>query len=152
MLSQDKSTTTYRYGLRIIGLRTYHNPTAQYSSLSRAAANSICLKNQLEKRLFDFFHTGDGLRQDIIKYFITRLELIFSWMQTQNLYRFYSSSLLFVFEGDGNVMKADVRMIDFAHVFTIKDGGIDDGYVKGLTTLITLLKKFTTTGYMPNGS
>jgi len=97
MLSQDKSTTTFRYGLRIIGLRTYHNPSSQFISLTRSAANSICLKNQLERRLFDFFHTGDRLRMDVIMFFITKLEILFDWMQHQNLFRFYSSSLLFVF-------------------------------------------------------
>jgi len=150
MLSQDKSTTSYKFGLRIIGLRTYHKPTSQYISLTRSAANSICLRDQLEKRLLDFFHNGYHLRSDVINHFVEKLEILLSWMETQQLFRFYSSSLLFVFEGDGEVLKADVRMIDFAHVFPIKDGGIDDGYVKGLTTLIACLKKFTSGDDHPN--
>lgn len=57
--------------------------------------------------------------------------------------RFYSSSLLFVYEGllcipiiyklgNPNVpFKSTVKMIDFAHVFPITDGGTDEGYYKG---------------------
>lgn len=38
--------------------------------------------------------------------------------------------------------KADVRMIDFAHVFPINDNGIDDGYVKGLQSIVKSFKRY----------
>jgi len=151
MISQDKSTTTYRYGLRLIGLKSYQHSTGQYNTLTKSAANSIYFKNQLERKLFEFFNNGEDIRTDIINYFIGRLETLLNWMESQKLWRFYSSSLLFVYEGDVNSphIRADLRMIDFAHVFPIRDGGIDDGYVKGLTTLISFLKKFASIGYDP---
>jgi hypothetical protein len=144
MISQDKSTTTYRYGLRLVGLRTYHHTTGQYISTSKASANSIYFKNQLERKLFDFFYNGEEIRKDMINYFLGRLETLLTWMESQKFWRFYSSSLLFVYEGDVNssIKRADIRMIDFAHVFPICDGGTDDGYVKGLKTLICFFKKY----------
>src|SRR5262245_55574837 len=104
-----------------------------------------------------FFHSGEGLRVDVLKYVLGRLKVLHDWLATQKAYRFFSSSLLFVYEGDSQEdFKADVRMIDFAHVFEIKaciglrprsqrqDGGFDDGYVKGLKRLLVFLERFLT--------
>jgi len=71
------------------------------------------------------------------------LTSLLGWMEIQISYRFYSSSLLFVYDGSTEVFKADVRMIDFAHVSEIKDNGVDEGYVKGLKKLIECLRKLT---------
>lgn len=38
-------------------------------------------------------------REDVIKYLLQRLEILQQWMEKQTFYRFYSSSLLFVFDG-----------------------------------------------------
>jgi hypothetical protein len=44
---------------------------------------------------------------------------------------------LFLFEGlEGEPVNVDVRMIDFAHVHQINDGGCDEGYIFGLKNLI----------------
>jgi len=45
--------------------------------------------------------------------------------------------------GEGNDVKGDIRMIDFAHVSDIKDGGIDDGYLFGLRNLINFFTKLS---------
>jgi len=39
-------------------------------------------------------------------------------------------------------MKADIRMIDFAHVIKTEDGRLDHGYRTGIMNLITCLEKF----------
>jgi len=78
-----------------------------------------------------------------MKFYIERLTVLYKWMETQNQYRFYSSSILFLYDSTppNNEMKADVRMIDFAHVSEIRDGGTDSGYIMGLKKLIDCLKK-----------
>jgi len=91
-------------------------------------------------------HTKE-IRLDVLSYVIERLEVLHKWMSKQNVWRMYSSSLLFVYEGDKSFqsphVKADLRMIDFAHVFEIKEkAGKDTGYLMGLTKLIQTLKNF----------
>ena len=57
--------------------------------------------------------------------------------QSRRACRFYGSSLLLIYEGDEKEPpKTDVRMIDFAHVYPITDGGIDAGYMHGIDTLV----------------
>lgn len=61
-------------------------------------------------------------------------------MNTQTHFRFYSSSLLIVYEGDINLPdRVDVRMIDFAKAQWYS-GETDGGYMVGITTLIRLLE------------
>jgi hypothetical protein len=99
-------------------------------------------------------------RLDVVDYYISRMEVLKEWMEKQTSFRFYSSSLLFVYDGmrksfrlaiiwfstyqlgdDKSPFRADVRMIDFAHVHEIVDGGIDEGYLKGLTNLLNFFKR-----------
>lgn len=82
-------------------------------------------------------------RKQIIEGYLVKLRLLLEYFKKQSNLRFYSSSLLFLYDGiDVNDTPiVDVRMIDFAHVHKIKDGGKDDGYVFGLSNLILHLEK-----------
>jgi len=138
---KDDGTTSSRHGLRITGYRTYNAKTSQFMECTKEAAEKITSLDSLEFNMNLFFNNGVELRQDVIKYLIERLTVLLSWMDIQTVYRFYSSSLLFVYDGITDSLKVDVRMIDFAHVSEIRDNGVDDGYVKGLRKLIECLRK-----------
>uniref|UniRef100_A0A6B2LEB9 Kinase n=1 Tax=Arcella intermedia TaxID=1963864 RepID=A0A6B2LEB9_9EUKA len=141
---KDDGTTSSRYGLRITGFRTFNMASNQFFEFGKEAAERISNIESMEQKIKDFYFNGNVVRKDVVLYFIERLTLLLSWMNTQNYYRFYSSSLLFVYEGQTEqLFKADVRMIDFAHVHEIRDGGIDEGYVKGLKKLIEILTKLS---------
>ena len=90
-----------------------------------------------------FFFTGESYRKSVVDAFIKLLEQILAWFDSQKDLRFYSSSLLFLFEGDEEDHKdaaVDLRMIDFAHVHPIHDQGKDEGYILGLKNLIGIMK------------
>jgi len=208
MISKDKSTTSYKHGLRIVASKVWSEKLKAYVVFSRGFCNYISTEEQLEKHLLCFFCSGlsgqvfqhpsfsatitstlastlvppqlytvsnEGppeniyvgdvadtsphipsldfplstkeIRLDVLSFVIERLEVLHKWMSKQNVWRMYSSSLLFVYEGDKSVqsphVKADLRMIDFAHVFEIKEkAGKDTGYGMGLTKLIQTLKNF----------
>lgn len=144
MISKDKATTTASYGLRIVAARTFNNNKGVWQALSRGDCNSIADHTSLEIALGSFFLTGNEQpRLDVVDYFIGRMEILKEWMEKQTSFRFYSSSLLFVYDGDDkSPFRADVRMIDFAHVHEIVDGGIDEGYLKGLTNLLNFFKRY----------
>jgi hypothetical protein len=59
-------------------------------------------------------------------------------MPSTNHGRFYGSSILFIYDG-GELDKAVAvaKMVDFAHVVRIRDGGKDDSYKFGLYTLLS---------------
>jgi len=148
MISKDKSTTSFQLGLRLVALRCYKKTNQEFNEITRSQANNINNKELLQNALLEFFHNGERIRVDVITYYINRLIILFNWMKEQTSFRFYSSSLLFVYDGasEDNNMKCDVRMIDFAHVFEIKDKGTDEGYTKGLKQLLRFFEKFQVNG------
>lgn len=102
-----------------------------------------------------FFSNSDGIRADVIAACIPMLEELLAYFEEKPTARFYSSSILFVCDGTAYWCmkllilgaspkpKVNVRMIDFAHVYPIEDGGKDDGYIFGLKYVIEILKELS---------
>jgi len=96
---------------------------------------------QMEAALRSFFHNGVHFRNDLVTEVLPQLYDILEWFKAQRIFRFYGSSILFVYDGaneDRAVIK--VKMVDFAHTVRIRDGGKDDSYKYGLATLIDILE------------
>ena len=94
---------------------------------------------ELPEALRLYLDNGKAVRRDLIPAFLKRLKDMERWFATQQQFRFYGTSLLFIYEGDPSAEdpnRVDVRMIDFAHVWPIADSGVDEGYLYGLQSLI----------------
>lgn len=89
--------------------------------------------------LYQFLHDGTRLRIELLEPILHRLRALLSVIRSQSSYRFYSSSLLIIYDGQelpertpgrlhpqeapqkapgsapGGLAKVDIRMIDFAH-------------------------------------
>lgn len=89
--------------------------------------------------LYQFLHDGTRLRTELLAPIQRQLQALLSVIRSQSSYRFYSSSLLVIYDGQepperapgsphpqeapqpapgscpGGLPKVDVRMIDFAH-------------------------------------
>lgn len=117
--------------------------------------------------LSQFLHDGIRLRTELLEPILRRLQALLTVIRSQSSYRFYSSSLLIIYDGEppqtapapqttqgstsgstsGDPAKVDVRMIDFAHT-TYKGSwnegttyeGPDPGYIFGLENLIGILR------------
>ncbi|XP_017691212.1 PREDICTED: inositol hexakisphosphate kinase 3 [Lepidothrix coronata] len=120
--------------------------------------------------LRQFLSPGNQLRTDLLEPIILRLKALLSVIRKQSSYRFYSSSLLIIYDGQepkesaapldhhlplpkthgANPARVDVRMIDFAHT-TFKGSkssptpydGPDHGYIFGLENLIKILQSLS---------
>lgn len=82
----------------------------------------------------------------LIDTYNTELSKLLPIMKSQTAYRFVSSSLLFMYEGDcasTNDLNPQVKMIDFANTLPLSSGRneIDDGYFMGLENLIDVFNK-----------
>jgi hypothetical protein len=95
---------------------------------------------------------GSGsLRRGAAAALLAKLQLLRDFFAEQAEFRFYGSSLLFTYEGapcsgTEESARADVRMIDFAHVWPIQASDSsreprDSGYLLGLQTLIQLFQE-----------
>ena len=116
------------------------------------------------KGLRDFLHDGVRVRTELIAHIVHKLQKLIDIVSQQNCLRFYSSSLLIMYEGhqdqEGAEMKSDdreqccvdIQMIDFANTChkgqkkgtnTPIHNGPDKGYMYGLENLVTMLNNLT---------
>ena len=108
-----------------------------------------------------FVFDGIRYRIDVVKEIIQRLKRLRDVIGQLDTYRFFSSSLLIMYEGDHNDIvvdsklsprsTVDVRMIDFANLThsgfandPVVYSGPDEGYMLGLTTLISIFQSILT--------
>ena len=103
---------------------------------------------EFRSSLVQYLDNGHTKRFDVIPEIIERLESLHVILTSLSKYRFYSGSLLIVYDGSLHSNLIDVRMIDFANTIrgTIDDSsnthtGPDKGYLCGLERLIGFLKE-----------
>jgi hypothetical protein len=142
MALKDKTTTTVSLGIRVVGARVYSN-TEHAFVVKKKDYGKRLTDAQIDDALAFCFSDGKTVRKELLKLYLDKLRVLEKWFSSQHVMRIYSSSLLFVYEGEGNEVKGDIRMIDFAHVSDIHDNGIDDGYLFGLRNLINYFTKLS---------
>lgn len=158
MMAKDAATTSHSLGLRVCGMHVFDPRLGAHRSRSKAWGKRLTddtfragLHCYFNATLFDDEASLSKQPNEriciIIRHFIVRLDAIADLMRAQSRYRFYSSSLLFVYEGDKSDVEQEeeeevaLAMIDMAHVFPLNadDGLGDNGYVDALATLRTHL-------------
>jgi len=142
MGKKDSQTTTVKLGLRITAMKVYQVDKSDYVSFGKDWGKKVTEDNFFDS-LMNFFHNGKGVRVDLLPKYLEFLRNLLEFFESQRDLRFYSSSLLFLYDADESNKKAvpQVRMIDFAHVHEITDGGRDEGYIIGLKNLIAFFEK-----------
>ena len=78
------------------------------------------MQSSIEQCFFD----GHTIKFDLMEHLIEKLNETEKVLRDSPKYRMYGSSLLIVYDAVSNTKHLDVRMIDFAHVFPIRDGGM----------------------------
>ncbi len=133
-------------GFRITGFKTYNAITATYREVDKTYGRSLH-PSEVESALGSFFINGGAIRSDVISAVVVKLEKMLRWFKSQNMYHFYCSSILIVYDGvKVPAMSIDelveVKMIDLAHTLRCEAGSpLDVGYIHGLGNLITNLRK-----------
>lgn len=152
----DKFRYQEQFGFRISGLKVYDVTTSTYRSYDKQYGRSATPENISEKVL-SIFHNGSVYRRGAISSVLALLRSIHEYMCHQTDFKFYSSSLLIIYEGD-ILATADAtepepvsecrspvcKMIDFAHTLETSatdPDPIDRGYILGLETIIYILQR-----------
>ncbi|KAL3937717.1 MAG: hypothetical protein SGBAC_007227 [Bacillariaceae sp.] len=141
------------FGLRIVAMRVY-NPSntnandSGYACYSKHYGRSLSTRRKLKEALQAFLSARCTVES--ISSILKKLEEIKAWFLKNDSFCFYSSSILIVYEGDDECKELNpptVKMIDFARV--CKQRGGDEGYLVGLSTLMTLLHEISSKSTSP---
>lgn len=144
-IAKANATTSAKCGVRFTGMQSYKRGVKGCGPGAfefRDKYHGRRLKaGELVTEAAWFFHDGRSVRTDCVLLVLDKLHFIRDNVAVQKHFKFYSSSLLLVYEGaplDIAPRAVDVRMIDFAH--TQRSGGEPDkGYLFGVQNLIKIM-------------
>uniref|UniRef100_UPI0035900C75 inositol hexakisphosphate kinase 1-like n=1 Tax=Myxine glutinosa TaxID=7769 RepID=UPI0035900C75 len=156
-------STSAQLGVRLCGMQVYQASTRDFLCQNKYYGRSLSLDG-FRASLLQFLHNGQRLRTDLLQPILLQLRRLHKVLEAQPSYRFYSSSLLIIYDGalvtdssqplpsssspPSPVDHVDVRMIDFAHT-TYKGfrndaevyDGPDKGYIFGMQNVIGILEE-----------
>lgn len=143
--TKAKMSTSGEYGIRLAGYRKFDMETTSYHSRGKVE----CRYFNLEK-LHDELSYFLNYNRTLALQFRQQLERLRAAFSLQRVYRFFTSSLLFVYDAAQPVVTARVVMVDFAFTYerwelqakNDEDAEFeyDIGYIKALDSLLSLLE------------
>jgi Inositol polyphosphate kinase len=123
-----------------VGMRVY-DPSVdlEYRCYTKAYGRELETKDMLKEAFRKYFSAASGR---CWSKFLAQLRPIQRWFEDNDCFAFYSSSILLVYEGEGNDSDdVTVKLIDFGRVRRQANG--DYGYRYGLETLISILSELS---------
>ncbi|XP_075237581.1 inositol hexakisphosphate kinase [Lycorma delicatula] len=97
-IAKCAASTSASLGVRLCGMQVYQADTDHYTKRDKYWGRELD-EEGFKGALYRFFHNGYSLRQHAILKVISRLEKLRRVIEKQSSYRFYSCSLLIVYEG-----------------------------------------------------
>ncbi len=132
-------------GFQLLGWKTYRQSDNTYIYHDKKCARSLT-KDELLYGMAHFFGAPEYDHRPYVRVVLERLLVLEEIMSKQYELVFIASSLLIVYDGarreNGNNIKVDVRLVDFAHVFpsSSSNNEPDENFLFGLHHCIEYLQ------------
>jgi len=95
------ATTSSKLGFRLCGMRVYQKTTDSFTVKGKPWGAMISGKEGMLNALRLYLNDGTGIRYDLIPLFLEHLQKLLKYFKTQHHFRFYSSSILLIYDGAG---------------------------------------------------
>jgi hypothetical protein len=140
MGAKDAISTSATLGIRFTGMVVYNAQEDSFAKFGKKWGH-LLKEAEFNPSLLRFFTRDDPkVTRALLESAIAQVEAVYKWFESQHSLRFFSSSLLFVYDG-ANPTELRVKMIDFAHVFPIRnESERDDNYLFGVKELLARLR------------
>jgi len=138
------STSEY-LGFRICGIRCYQPATDSYVVKDKPWGTNV-KADMMQTELKIFIQNGKQIRYEILEAMLPSLSQIREYFRKQTDFKFYGSSILFVYDGANPQPNVRVKMVDFAHTNKVQDYGLDESYLAGLDNVIWYFEASVTEG------
>ncbi|KAH6768208.1 inositol polyphosphate kinase 2 beta [Perilla frutescens var. frutescens] len=160
-LKKDRKSSSLPLGFRVSGVQIFQSIELGYwkpeskSTVQSLSADEVrlLLKQFVSSNVAGVVDSKPDCAFASIVYggstgILSQLLELKAWFEDQTIYHFYSCSILMMFEKEfassGKSPRAEIKLIDFAHVFEGK-GVIDHNFLGGLCSLIKLISEILTT-------
>ncbi|KAM3877525.1 inositol hexakisphosphate kinase 2-like [Diretmus argenteus] len=94
-----QQSTSASIGVRLCGMQVYQSDSGQLMFMNKYHGRKLTLSG-FKEALFQFFHNGRKLRQELLSPVLRRLRDMQAALEACESYRFYSSSLLIIYDGE----------------------------------------------------
>ncbi|RZC37783.1 inositol hexakisphosphate kinase 1 [Asbolus verrucosus] len=101
-MAKCAASTSASLGVRLCGMQVYQAESDIYNKKDKYWGRELN-EEGFKNALCTFFDNGFGLRVSVVQQVISKLEQLRRVIEKQSCYRFYSCSLLIVYEGNGGI-------------------------------------------------
>ncbi|XP_077385784.1 inositol hexakisphosphate kinase 2-like [Festucalex cinctus] len=93
-----QQSTSASIGVRLCGMQVYQSDTGQLMFMNKYHGRKLT-RSDFKEALVQFFHSGRRLRHELLSPVLRRLRDMQAALEACESYRFYSSSLLIIYDG-----------------------------------------------------
>ncbi|XP_020344902.1 inositol hexakisphosphate kinase 2 [Oncorhynchus kisutch] len=103
-----QQSTSASIGVRLCGMQVYQSDSGQLMFMNKYHGRKLSLPG-FKEALFQFFHDGQRLRRELLFPVLRKLREMQETLESCESYRFYSSSLLIIYDGEPPRPRAPTR-------------------------------------------